>query len=90
MPKKSAQLSIAEQTPATGGVAAVDKALSMLASFQQGETALTLTDFADRTQMHKARACAYLRRYSTHTLFSGLMTATMRLVVKSHACKAFI
>jgi DNA-binding IclR family transcriptional regulator len=54
MPKKSARRSVAEQTPATGGVAAVDKALSLLAVFKQGETALTLSDLAERTQMHKS------------------------------------
>ncbi len=54
MPKKSLTLSLAEQTPATGGVAAVDKALSLLTVFKQGETALTLSDFAERTAMHKS------------------------------------
>jgi DNA-binding IclR family transcriptional regulator len=54
MPKKSLTLSLAERTPAAGGVAAVDKALSLLTVFRLGETALTLSDFAERTAMHKS------------------------------------
>jgi DNA-binding IclR family transcriptional regulator len=54
VPKKSSQLSQAELAPAPGGVAAVDKALSLLTVFQEGETALTLSDLAQRTQMHKS------------------------------------
>jgi DNA-binding IclR family transcriptional regulator len=68
MPKKSNQLSIAEQTPATGGVAAVDKALSLLAIFQHGETALTLSDLAERTAMHKS-TCLRLLASLQHAHF---------------------
>lgn len=68
MPKKSVQLSIAEQTPALGGVAAVDRALSLLAVFQQGETALTLSDLANRTAMHKS-TCLRLLASLQHAHF---------------------
>ncbi len=68
MPKKSIQLSIAEQTPAVGGVAAVDKALSLLAIFQHGETALTLSDLAERTAMHKS-TCLRLLASLQHARF---------------------
>lgn len=68
MPKKSTTPSLAEQTPATGGVAAVDKALSLLAVFRQGETALTLSDFAERTAMHKS-TCLRLLASLQHSNF---------------------
>jgi len=68
MPKKSTQLSIADQTPAIGGVAAVDKALSLLAVFKQGETALTLSDLAERTTMHKS-TCLRLLASLQHASF---------------------
>jgi len=68
MPKKSIQLSIAEQTPAVGGVAAVDKALSLLAIFRKGETALTLSDLAERTAMHKS-TCLRLLASLQHANF---------------------
>jgi DNA-binding IclR family transcriptional regulator len=68
MPKKSIQLSIAEQTPAAGGVAAVDKALSLLAIFKHGETALTLSDLAERTAMHKS-TCLRLLASLQHAHF---------------------
>ena len=68
MPKKSTTPSLAEQTPATGGVAAVDKALSLLMVFKQGETALTLSDFAERTAMHKS-TCLRLLASLQHSNF---------------------
>lgn len=68
MPKKSTTPSLAEQTPATGGVAAVDKALSLLTVFRQGETALTLSDFAERTAMHKS-TCLRLLASLQHSHF---------------------
>lgn len=68
MPKKSIQLSIAEQMPASGGVAAVDKALSLLSVFRQGETALTLSNFAERTLMHKS-TCLRLLASLQHSQF---------------------
>ncbi len=68
MPKKSALTSLAEQTPARGGVAAVDKALSLLAVFRPGETALTLSDFAERTAMHKS-TCLRLLASLQHSNF---------------------
>ncbi len=68
MPKKSTTPSLAEQTPATGGVAAVDKALSLLTVFRQGETALTLSDLAERTAMHKS-TCLRLLASLQHSNF---------------------
>ncbi|MEY4294372.1 MAG: hypothetical protein RLY82_60 [Pseudomonadota bacterium] len=68
MPKKSTTPSLAEQTPATGGVAAVDKALSLLTVFKHGETALTLSDFAERTAMHKS-TCLRLLASLQHSNF---------------------
>ena len=54
MPKKSTFLSVAELSPALNGVASVDKALSLLLVFQQGDAALSLTELASRTHMYKS------------------------------------
>jgi DNA-binding IclR family transcriptional regulator len=48
------------------GVAAVDRALSLLAAFREGDTVLTLAEMAERTGMYKStilRLCGSLERY---------------------------
>jgi DNA-binding IclR family transcriptional regulator len=54
MPKKAVEPSLADQNSAPGGVAAVDRALSLLCAFQGGDTALTLTELAQRTRLYKS------------------------------------
>jgi DNA-binding IclR family transcriptional regulator len=54
MPKKAAEPSIADENSAPGGVAAVDRALSLLAAFRAGDTALGLGDLADRSRLYKS------------------------------------
>jgi DNA-binding IclR family transcriptional regulator len=54
MPKKSAHLSVADEQAAPGGTAAVDRAISLLAAFRAGDQALTVTELADRTRLHKS------------------------------------
>lgn len=68
MPKPSSLSSLAQNNPADKGVAAVDKALSILGIFQMGETALTLSDIANRTAMHKS-TCLRLLASLLHANF---------------------
>lgn len=54
MPRKAQTESIADLHAAPGGAAAVDRALSLLACFQPGDEALSLAQFAERTQLYKS------------------------------------
>ncbi|HSV55004.1 MAG TPA: helix-turn-helix domain-containing protein [Burkholderiaceae bacterium] len=54
MPRKAQTESIADAHAAPGGAAAVDRALSLLAAFQGGDTALALAELAARTQLYKS------------------------------------
>ena len=54
MPRKAATPSLADRHAAPGGAAAVDRALTLLAAFRSSDTALTLIDFAARTQLYKS------------------------------------
>jgi DNA-binding IclR family transcriptional regulator len=54
MPRKALTESIADLDAAPGGAAAVDRALSLLACFQPGDEALSLAQFAERTQLYKS------------------------------------
>ncbi len=54
MPKKSSLVSLANEQAAPGGVAAVDRAISLLAAFGPGDKALTVTELADRTRLYKS------------------------------------
>jgi DNA-binding IclR family transcriptional regulator len=54
MPRKSQTPSLADDSAAPGGAAAVDRALTLLAAFKPGDTALGLTELATRTQLYKS------------------------------------
>ena len=54
MPRKASQPSFAEQSPAPGGAAAVDRALSLLCAFTVGDSALTLAEISTRTALYKS------------------------------------
>ncbi|WP_213956047.1 IclR family transcriptional regulator [Variovorax sp. dw_954] len=54
MPRKAQTESASDLNAAPGGAAAVDRALSLLAAFQPGDEALSLGDFAARTQLYKS------------------------------------
>ena len=54
MPRKSVTESVADENAAPGGVAAVDRALSLLAVFRTGEQALSLAQLAERTRLYKS------------------------------------
>jgi DNA-binding IclR family transcriptional regulator len=54
MPRKAQTESIADLDAAPGGAAAVDRALSLLACFRPGDDALSLAQFAERTQLYKS------------------------------------
>lgn len=54
MPRQSANPSLSDQSGAPGGVAAVDRALGLLAAFKAGDASLTLTELAARTGLYKS------------------------------------
>ncbi len=54
MPKKAIEPSIADENSAPGGVAAVDRALSLLAAFRPGDTSLGLGELAERSKLYKS------------------------------------
>jgi len=54
MPRKAARPSLADRQAAPGGAAAVDRALSLLAAFHDGDKVLSLSDLADRTRLYKS------------------------------------
>ena len=54
MPRKSLNESVADENAAPGGVAAVDRALSVLGAFQDGDAALSLAELAERTRLYKS------------------------------------
>jgi DNA-binding IclR family transcriptional regulator len=54
MPRKPTQPSIADLNAADGGVAAVDRALSLLSAFTRDTPTLSLMDLAASTQMYKS------------------------------------
>jgi DNA-binding IclR family transcriptional regulator len=60
MPRKAQTESMADRHAAPGGAAAVDRALSLLSAFGPGDEALSLAQFAERTQLYKSTALRLL------------------------------
>jgi len=60
MPRKALSPSLADRDAAAGGVAAVDRALSLLATFSATQNALTLAELSQRTQLYKSTALRLL------------------------------
>ncbi|WP_066270800.1 IclR family transcriptional regulator [Hydrogenophaga palleronii] len=60
MPRKTATPSLADGNAASGGTAAVDRALSLLGAFRAGDATLSLAELAERTQLHKSTALRLL------------------------------
>lgn len=61
MPRKPSPAPEADATAAApGGAAAVDRALSLLAAFRAGDSALTLAELARRTDLYKSTALRLL------------------------------
>ncbi|QSI28539.1 helix-turn-helix domain-containing protein [Variovorax sp. RKNM96] len=54
MPRKAQTESVSDLNAAPGGAAAVDRALSLLSAFRAGDEALSLAQFAERTQLYKS------------------------------------
>jgi DNA-binding IclR family transcriptional regulator len=54
MPRKAKFDSLADEHASTQGVAAVDRALTLLTTFQRGDTALGLGELAERTRLYKS------------------------------------
>ncbi|MEK8031338.1 IclR family transcriptional regulator [Ideonella sp. DXS29W] len=60
MPRKPAQPAAADENAAPGGAAAVDRALSLLTAFRQGDEGLPLAELALRTRLYKSTALRLL------------------------------
>lgn len=54
MPRKAQTVSVADDHPAPGGAAAVDRALSLLAAFHSGDASLSLAELSARTRLYKS------------------------------------
>lgn len=54
MPRKAQTESLADEHAAPGGAAAVDRALTLLAAFRDGDATLSLGDLAQRTRLYKS------------------------------------
>jgi DNA-binding IclR family transcriptional regulator len=54
MPKKAAQQSVADTNAAPGGAAAVDRALSILGTFNVNRSIQSLAEIAERTMLYKS------------------------------------
>jgi DNA-binding IclR family transcriptional regulator len=60
MPRKPLAESVADAHAAPGGVAAVDRALTLLRAFRPGDASLTLAELAQRTLLYKSTALRLL------------------------------
>jgi len=60
MSRCPAVVSLADEHPAVGGVAAVDRALSLLATFGDGTPMMSLAELAQRTRLYKSTALRLL------------------------------
>lgn len=60
MPRKAKIESQADLNSAPGGVAAVDRALTLLTAFEAGDQSLSLGDFAERTGLYKSTSSRML------------------------------
>jgi DNA-binding IclR family transcriptional regulator len=56
LPRKAQTESLAELNAAPGGAAAVDRALSLLAAYREGDGSLSLAELAERTRLYKSTA----------------------------------
>jgi len=54
MPRKAQSRSLADESSAPGGAAAVDRAITLLAAFRTGDAALSLAELAERTRLYKS------------------------------------
>lgn len=54
MPRKPSLASLADEQAAPGGAAAVDRAISLLHAFRDGDKALGVTELATRTRLYKS------------------------------------
>lgn len=54
MPRKAVTESVADGDAADGGVAAVDRALTLMAAFTHNDTTLSLGELAERTRLYKS------------------------------------
>lgn len=60
MPRKAKTQSEADLNASPGGGASVDKALTLLTAFREGDKSLSLNDFAERTGLYKSTSLRLL------------------------------
>lgn len=70
MPRKSITTSVADEHAAPGGAAAVDRAISLLSAFQEGDKALSVTELAERTRLYKSTVLRLLASLAHGKLIS--------------------
>lgn len=91
MPRKSQTSSLAEESAAPGGTAAVDRAMSLLAVFQAGDQSLGLQELAGRTRQHKSTVLRLLASLQHAQLVQRLEDGRYRLgpgIARLHAVYA--
>ena len=72
MPRKPSNPSLADEQAAPGGAAAVDRAVSVLSACRSGDTALSVTELAERTRLYKSTVLRLLASLA----HGGLMRKT--------------
>ena len=91
MPRKAQTESVSDRHAAPGGAAAVDRALSLLSAFRPGDDALTLAQFAERTQLYKSTVLRLLASLEHARLIRRLADSRYALgieVARLHALYA--
>jgi DNA-binding IclR family transcriptional regulator len=64
MPRKPSSPSLSDSQSAPGGVAAIDRALSVLSAFRRADSALSVTELANRTRLYKSTVLRLLASLS--------------------------
>lgn len=82
MPKKAQTTSVADMAAAPGGAAAVDRALSLLSAYREGDQPLTLTELSNRTQLYKSTALRLIASLEHGGFVSKLEDGRYRLGVE--------
>ena len=79
MPRKAQTVSVPDSDPAPGGAASVDRALSLLAAFRSGDSALSLAELAARTGLYKSTALRLLASLEHANLLQRLENGSYAL-----------
>jgi DNA-binding IclR family transcriptional regulator len=88
MSKKPIEPSVADANAAPGGVAAVDRAFSLLGAFKKGDVSLGLIDLSERTKLYKSTILRLIASLEHSRLIVRNVDATYSLgpeVMRLHA-----